>query len=102
MALLAGWHGCRFDILSVHPSGMIGHAYIYARKGNKITQVAKWQPGEGVCGRYQVDDLDNGTVGGEYTAETLKEVMRIAGEREAARLLELGAKLAGRAARKGQ
>ena len=94
MSLIAGWHGCRFDILAVHPSGMIGHAYIYARKSSKITQVAKWQPGQGAFGLYQVDDLDNDTEGADYTADTLKEVMRIAGEREGARLVTLGAEAA--------
>lgn len=77
-----GWHNCRYEIVSVHPSGMISRAYIYARKANMITQVARFAPGDDRCGRYQVEDRTCG----DYTADTLKDVMRIAEQREAARL----------------
>src|SRR5215510_6093080 len=99
MSLDSGWHGCRYEIFKVHESGMIGEAYIYARKANKITQVARFEPGEGAGGRYRVEDLDTETVGGDYFADTLRDVMRVAGEREAARLLAKGAGLAGRTPR---
>lgn len=82
-SLTVGWHGCRFEIVSVLTSGMVGRAYIYARKANKITQQAVWKGGLGARGQYAVTDHDTG---GDYTADTLKQVMQIAEQREQTRL----------------